>query len=148
MQQLNLPSYSFTVKKKGDNTLIFDELRKKYLVLTPEEWVRQHIIKFLIQEKKFPSGLISIEAEINVNNLRRRYDGLVYSRKNSPLLLIECKAPTVEINQKVFDQIFAYNTQVIAPYLLVTNGLRHFLLKREKGGGFKFSKEFPEYDKL
>ncbi len=148
MQELNLPTYQFNIKKQDQKLYIFDELRRKFIALTPEEWVRQNIIKYLVEDKGFPTGLISIEAEIDVNKLRRRYDGLVYSRQNAPLVLIECKAPSIAINQKVFDQIFAYNTQVIAPYLLITNGLNHYFLKRDIEGTFQFQKGFPLYNKL
>jgi hypothetical protein len=149
MQKLNLPEYQFNIKKEGNRLLIFDELRKRFIVLTPEEWVRQNLIKYLIQEKDFPPGLISLEAEINVNNLRRRYDGLVLSKKdNSPLVLIECKAPSVTINQKVFDQIFAYNTEIIAPYLFISNGLKHFFLATKKGEKPEFISSLPVYAKI
>lgn len=148
MQALNLPVYQFNTKSIRGKVSIFDDLRKKFIVLTPEEWVRQNIIKYLINEKEFPAGLISIEAEINVNSLRRRYDGLVYNRNQSPLMLIECKAPSVKITQKVFDQIFAYNTQVIALYLLVTNGLQHFVLKQEVNVAPVFIQTIPTYSEL
>lgn len=148
MQALNLPVYQFNTKSIRGKVSIFDDLRKKFIVLTPEEWVRQNIVKYLINEKEFPAGLISIEAEINVNSLRRRYDGLVYNRNQSPLMLIECKAPSVKITQKVFDQIFAYNTQVIAPYLLVTNGLQHFVLKQEVNVAPVFIQTIPTYSEL
>lgn len=148
MQALNLPPYHFNIKDNDGKKMIFDELRKKFLSLTPEEWVRQNIIQYLIQDKQFPPGLISIEAEINVNSLRRRYDGLVFSRNNMPLLLIECKAPSIKITQKVFDQIFAYNTQVVAPYLLITNGLQHFLLELKAGIAPKFLNSIDCYSEL
>lgn len=148
MQALNLPVYQFNIKSIQGKVSIFDDLRKKFVVLTPEEWVRQNIVKYLINEKEFPAGLISIEAEINVNNLRRRYDGLVHNRDQTPLMLIECKAPSVKITQKVFDQIFAYNTQVIAPYLLVTNGLQHFVLKQQVNEAPVFIQTIPPYTEL
>lgn len=148
MQPLNLPQYPFNIKTIGGKLSIFDDFRKKFVSLTPEEWVRQHIIKYLVEDKAFPAGLVSIEAEINVNNLRRRYDGLVFTRTHTPLLLIECKAPSVKITQKVFDQIFAYNTQVIAPYLLITNGLQHFLLKMSANNTPEFIQSIPNYTAL
>ena len=147
MQALNLPTYQFNIRKQDGKLIIFDELRRKNIALTPEEWVRQHLIKYLIEEKNYPPGLISIEAEINVNNLRRRYDGLVFNRERQALVLIECKAPEIKINQKVFDQIFAYNTQVIAPYLLVSNGLQHYILEIRNNKP-KFLQEIPVFNEL
>ena len=147
MQALNLPQYEFNTKNNDGRLLIFDELRRKFLVLTPEEWVRQNIIRYLIEEKKYPSGLISSEAGIKVNSLKRRYDGLIYSKEKKPLVLLECKSPKVKIDQKVFDQIFAYNTQIAAPYLLITNGLQHFFLAIENGA-VKFKQSIPPYEEI
>ncbi|QQS51999.1 MAG: type I restriction enzyme HsdR N-terminal domain-containing protein [Bacteroidota bacterium] len=148
MQALNLPLYSFNIQNKGSKKEIFDEIRRCFVVLTPEEWVRQNILKYLVTEKGFPNGLISIEAGLRVNRLKRRYDGLIYSRQNLPLVLLECKAPAVSINQAVFDQIFAYNTSVSAPYLLITNGMNHFFLKRNAEGKMEFMNTIPEYREL
>lgn len=148
MLTLNLPTYEFNIKKDAGRLLIFDKLRRKFLVLTPEEWVRQNIIRYLIEEKNYPSGLISSEAGIKVNTLQRRYDGLIYTKDKKPLVLLECKAPNVKINQKVFDQIFAYNTQITAPFLLITNGLQHFFLKVDKDREVKFEKSIPSYKEI
>jgi hypothetical protein len=148
MQTLNLPSYEFNIKNSDGRLLIFDALRRKFLVLTPEEWVRQNIIRYLIEEKKYPPGLISTEAGIKINTLQRRYDGLIYSKDKKPLVLLECKSPKIKINQSVFDQIFAYNTQIIAPYLLVTNGLQHFFLKKDESGKIKFEQHIPLFTEI
>ena len=148
MLTLNLPTYEFNIKKDAGRLLIFDKLRRKFLVLTLEEWVRQNIIRYLIEEKNYPSGLISSEAGIKVNTLQRRYDGLIYTKDKKPLVLLECKAPNVKINQKVFDQIFAYNTQITAPFLLITNGLQHFFLKVDKDREVKFEKSIPSYKEI
>lgn len=148
MQQLNFPDYTFKILNEGENLLIFDELRKKYLVLTPEEWVRQNLIRYLIEEKKFPKGLISLEAGLKVNTLQRRYDALVYSKDKRPLVLIECKAPSVNINEKVFDQILAYNATIKASYLIVSNGLKHYCLKKNDSNKFKFENSIPFYNEL
>ena len=103
MEKLNLPAYEFRIKKDSNNKLhIFDAIRQKNIHLTPEEWVRQHMIRFLIEEKEFPASLISIESGVKVNRLSRRYDALVYNREGEPILLLECKAPTVKIKQDSF----------------------------------------------
>ncbi len=126
MQSLNLPPYQFKLKQHGLRTHIFDAVRKKYVVLTPEEWVRQNFIQFLVQEKKFPSSLIAVEAGLKYNQLQKRMDVLIYDKQGSPLLMVECKAPEVKITQDVFDQIARYNMVFKVKYLVVTNGLHHF----------------------
>lgn len=148
MQPLNLPEYSFRWKVENNNHYIFDGIRKKFLLLTPEEWVRQNITAFLIEDRKFPPGLISAESGIKVNTLSRRYDILVYSKNRNPLVLVECKAPHIKITQKVFDQIIAYNYSVRAAFLLVTNGLQHFFLRKNEGGQFIFCDKIPEFQEL
>jgi hypothetical protein len=132
MIKLNLPEYKFELKKEHDRYLIRDIVRKKFLLLTPEEWVRQNITAFLIEDRKFPVSLFSVESGIKINTLQKRYDALVYSRSGTPLVLIECKAPEIAINQKVFEQIVAYNNSVKAPFMLVTNGLNHYFLKIDR----------------
>lgn len=126
MQELNLPKYQFKLKKDGKRTLIFDAIRKKYLVLTPEEWVRQNFLQYLIQEKKFPASLIAIEAGLKYNQLQKRTDVLVYDKQGKPFLIVECKAPEVKITQDAFDQIARYNMVLKVKYLVVTNGINHF----------------------
>lgn len=149
MKTLNLPAYNFAFQKDDKKTKIFDAIRKKYLVLTPEEWVRQNIIRFLVEERNFPKGLIAIEKGLKLNELKKRADVLVYSKQGTPLLMIECKAPEVPIDQKVFDQIGRYNITFKLPYLMVTNGLEHYcakidFIKKE----FSFLKEIPHYENL
>jgi len=127
MDKLNLPSYNFRISGTDKNdTLIFDAFRKKFINLTPEEWVRQHILQFLIAEKKVPEALVSVEAGIRINKLAKRYDALIYNRNAKPWMLVECKAPSVKINQDTFDQVVAYNHSINAKYILVTNGLKHY----------------------
>jgi hypothetical protein len=127
MDKLNLPSYSFRISKAKDERLfIFDSFRRKHVRLTPEEWVRQNILEFLVSEKKVPRSLVSSEAGVRVNTSRRRYDALIFDHHAEPWMLIECKAPTVVINQRTFDQIVAYNKSIQAKYILVTNGLKHY----------------------
>lgn len=130
MDKLNLPDYSFRIEHdRNKKTLIFDPVRKKKVLLTPEEWVRQNMIRFLVEDRNFPITLISVESLVKVNRLIRRFDVLVFNRKGETLLLIECKAPGVDICQDTFDQVIAYNHSLKAPYLLVTNGLKHYFCK-------------------
>lgn len=149
MQKLNLPSYSFSIKEENKKTKIFDVIRKKYFILTPEEWVRQNIIQYLIHEKSVPSGLIAVERGITLNGLRKRTDILVYSKNGNPILLVECKAPMVKINQAVFDQIGRYNINFKLPYLLVSNGMQHYIAKIDfEKESFAFINEIPDYELL
>ena len=151
MKELNLPAYSFSIKsEEGDKRLIFDEIRKKWLILTPEEWVRQHFVKYLVNELKFPPGLIGIEVTFKFNNLTRRADILVYNRSGNPILIVECKAPEVKIDNRVFDQIVEYNFRFRLNYLVVTNGLKHFActLGGEEVPEYEFLDSIPLYDEL
>jgi hypothetical protein len=150
MEKLNLPAYSFQITKSATaDLLIFDPLRKKKVLLTPEEWVRQNIIHFLIEEKKFPESLISLEAGIKVNRQSRRYDALIYSRSGTPLVLVECKAASVAILQDTFDQVTAYNRTVKANYLLITNGIKHYFCKiNMETKRYEFLDDIPVFDEL
>ncbi|MBR5957955.1 MAG: type I restriction enzyme HsdR N-terminal domain-containing protein [Salinivirgaceae bacterium] len=123
MEKLNLPDYSADIRISQKQ--VFDPLRRKYVALTPEEWVRQNIIRHLLA-LGFPQGLISVEQPITYNGLQKRCDIVVYNRQAQPRMIVECKAPQVSITQKVFDQIAVYNLQLNVEYLLVTNGLQHF----------------------
>ncbi|RNL54504.1 type I restriction enzyme HsdR N-terminal domain-containing protein [Pedobacter jejuensis] len=146
---LNLPTYPFKITEKGDVVFIFDELRKKHLVLTPEEWVRQHFIQHLISEKKFPKSLIQIEGGLVLNQLQKRSDILVYNTEGNKLLLIECKAPKVKITQSVFDQAARYNSIHQAKWIALTNGLQHVYAKiNHEKGSFDFIQELPDYNLL
>jgi hypothetical protein len=126
MLQLDFPNYKFKIKKKENKDYIFDEIRKKYVKLTKEEWVRQNCVKFLINEKSFSSVLINIEKTIKINNLSKRYDIVIYKPDGSINLLVECKSPEIKINQKTFDQIAIYNMNLKSKLLMVTNGLKHY----------------------
>jgi hypothetical protein len=149
MEKLNLPEYSFRISRKENKVMIFDALRKKNILLTPEEWVRQNILRFLTEERGFPPSLISIEAGLKVNRLARRYDALVYDRNRQPLMLVECKAPGVAINQNTFDQISAYNRTTKTIYLLITNGLKHYCCKLDDTAKrYVFLENIPAYDLL
>ncbi len=146
MKVLNLPHYSFKLKESSGKVQILDELRKRYVVLTPEEWVRQHIVQYLIQEKKYPSSLIAIEIGLKYNQLQKRADVLVYDRQGTPYILVECKAPEVKITQDVFHQIAVYNMSFKVKYLLVTNGMDHFICEMDyTANSYQFLKEIPVF---
>ncbi len=149
METLNLPTYSFKLKSNTGRNYIFDEIRKKYVVLTPEEWVRQNFIKYLCEEKKFPESLISVETNFSLYNTKKRSDILIYDRGGSPVMMVECKAPSVKIDNMVFDQILRYNLNFNLGYLIITNGLLHFCFKIDKtDNSTEFLNEIPDYSSL
>ena len=149
MEPLNLPTYFFSIKEDKGKKYIFDEIRRRYVSLTPEEWVRQHIIKYLTEEKNFPRQLLSVEKGHHRNRLYKRHDVLVYDRTGKPVLIVECKAPDIEISQKVFDQASRYNEQYNAPYLLVTNGKKHYCCQIDPvNRSFVFLKDIPFFKDL
>jgi hypothetical protein len=146
MQKLNLPTYNFKIKSNENKTLIFDIIRKKYMVLTPEEWVRQHFIAFLIEEKKYPTSLIAVEKQLTINNRKKRTDVLIFNADGKPDIIVECKAPNIKINQDTFDQIAKYNLKLKANFLIITNGLEHFYCKMDfENETYIFLKEIPSY---
>ena len=146
MEKLNLPTYSFNIKFIEQRKYIFDFIRKKYVILTPEEWVRQNFLKYLVEEKKYPASLIAVEKEFKLNNLSKRSDAVIYNKQGNPYLIIECKAPEVKIDQKVFDQIARYNMVLNVELLVVTNGLQHFCCKLDaEEDTYYFLKEIPDY---
>jgi Type I restriction enzyme R protein N terminus (HSDR_N) len=146
MKQLNFPSYNFRFRDSENKKYIFDEIRKKFVVLTPEEWVRQHVVQFLVQEKKYPMSHINVEKLIKINTLNKRYDIVVFQLDGSIKLLIECKAPSVDISQTTFDQIAQYNLILSANYLMVTNGLKHyFCLINFQEQRYDFLRDLPNY---
>ena len=120
---IKYPLFNTKLKKLKGQTYIFDEVRKKWLVLSPEEWVRQHLIHFLIKQKKYPASLISIEKEIILNDLKKRYDIVVYNKQLQPIIVIECKAPYIELDQSVVEQALRYNLIIKANYLMLSNGV-------------------------
>ena len=146
MQNLNFPTYSFRFKNSENKVSIFDEIRKKFILLTPEEWVRQHVVQFLLQDKKYPKSYINVEKLIKINDLSKRYDGVVFQPNGEIFLLIECKAPEVQISQQTFDQIARYNLVLKAKYLMVTNGLNHYFCQMDfENEKYVFLRELPEY---
>jgi hypothetical protein len=148
VKNLNFPSYNFRIKNSENNTYIFDVIRKKFVVLQPEEWVRQNCIQFLINEKNFPVNLINVEKVVRINGLNKRYDIIAYNSDGSIFLIVECKAPKVKISQSAFDQIARYNLILKASYLMVTNGLNHYFCTIDHNLGiYNFLKELPSYVK-
>ena len=146
MENLNLPTYSFKIKSEAQRKLIFDSIRKKYIVLTPEEWVRQNFIRYLIEEKGYPAALIAVEKKVDVNLLPQRSDIVLYNSNAKPVMIVECKAAKVKVSQDVFNQIARYNMKLRVPLLVVTNGLNHYCCKMDYNKQtFEFIKEIPHY---
>jgi hypothetical protein len=144
MQQLNFPAYSFRFKNNENKVAIFDEIRKKFVILTPEEWVRQHVVRFLLEEKKYPKSYINVEKLLKVNGLKKRYDAVVFNPDGSIFILVECKAPEVKISQDTFDQIARYNMTLNAQFLMVTNGHNHYFCKMDyEQEEYQFLQELP-----
>jgi hypothetical protein len=149
MQALNLPTYLFNIKSEGGRKFILDTIRRKYVALTPEEWVRQNFIRYLISEKGYPASLLSVEASFLLYKVSKRTDILVYNRLGQPIAIVECKAPEVEITQTVFDQIIRYNLRYKTDYLMVTNGLRHFCCRlTHQTGQVEFLQEIPSFERI
>jgi predicted type IV restriction endonuclease len=146
MQKLNFQLYNFRFKNSENKVSIFDAIRKKFIILTPEEWVRQHVVQFLIEEKKYPKSLINVEKVLKVNGLRKRYDAVVFNPDGSIFILIECKAPEIKITQATFDQIARYNMTLKAEFLMVTNGLNHYFCQMDfENEKYDFLTELPLY---
>ena len=125
MKKLNLPLFEFKIKKENKNNIIFDEIRKKWIVLTPEEWVRQNFIKFILS-KNYPKSLINCEKVFYINKVLKRYDIVVYDSSGDVNILVECKSYEIKINQDHFDQVMRYNLELKSKNIIVTNGISHF----------------------
>ena len=148
MQNLNFPTYSFRLKNSENNTHIFDVIRKKFVVLHPEEWVRQHCVQYLIHEKKYPIALINVEKAVLINGLNKRYDIVVFNSDGSLCVVVECKAPNVKISQDTFDQMARYNRTLEANYLMVTNGINHYFCTMNHDlESYQFLESLPNYNK-
>lgn len=146
---LNLPDYPLNVKKNGNRLLVFDRLRKRFVALTPEEWVRLHFVEYLIQEKQFPSALMGNEVSLTQNGIKRRCDTLVADRQGKPLVIVEYKAPEIEITQQVFDQIVRYNMVLRARYLMVSNGMTHYCCHIDYDNNtYAFLTDIPRYEDI
>lgn len=152
MVQLNLPPFEINCKKSNGKIVIYDILRKKYVALTPEEWVRQHFVHYLINHKGYPSTYMANEVAINVNGMSRRCDSVVYREgvlPLEPMMIIEYKETNVPITQKVVDQIYRYNTVLKVPYLIISNGMNHYCLKIDYDKEeYIFMKDIPEYPNI
>jgi len=149
MLDLNLPPFDINIKKTNGKPMVFDRLRRRFVALTPEEWVRQHFINFLITEKGYPPALIANEIQINLNNLKRRCDSVIYDRQLTPLVIVEYKAPDVAITQNVFDQIVRYNIVLKVKYLIVSNGMNHYCCKMDyENQTFVYLPDIPVYTEL
>lgn len=142
--QLNLPSYEFQFRNDGQSKQIFDSLRKRFVELTPEEWVRQHFIRFLVEEKKYPASLISVEHGLKVSGMQKRTDLVVYSRSGKPMMIVECKAPEVEINEDTLFQAARYNMTLKADFLVLTNGMEHYCLRMLENN-FEYLEDLPSH---
>jgi len=149
LKELNLPEYSFRITGQGKTRMILDVQRRKFVKLTPEEWVRQNFVQYLIREGGYPPGLIGIEIPLIYNKLKKRVDILVHDRKGQPVMIVECKSYDVPLDDPVFEQIAIYNMRFNVPCLVVTNGLRHYAC-RLKGEGEKpeYLMAIPLYDEL
>ncbi|HPR58345.1 MAG TPA: type I restriction enzyme HsdR N-terminal domain-containing protein [Bacteroidales bacterium] len=149
MEQLNLPFYQFTTRNAKGKEEIFDVIRRKFVALTPEEWVRQHFIHYLNTEKNVPLWMIAVEKTLIYNRMNKRADILVYSGNGKPLLMAECKAASVPINQRVFDQVARYNLTMRVPFLVVTNGLVQICCKINLDeASYEFLDDIPDYETL
>ncbi|MBL7871647.1 MAG: type I restriction enzyme HsdR N-terminal domain-containing protein [Cyclobacteriaceae bacterium] len=147
MYKLNLPECKLTLRKEGGKVLIFDVIRKKYIVLTPEEWVRQHFVHYLIDQYKYPKSLFRVETSLTYNTLQKRSDIVIYNRFGKPWMLIECKAPGIKLTQKAFNQVAVYNMTIGAQYVAVTNGMVQYCFEagKENGSEVKFLESFPDF---
>lgn len=146
MYELNLPTFDFRLKKENSVVFIFDVIRKKFVKLTPEEWVRQHVVHFLLEQKHYPASLVNVEVGMEIQTMRRRADIVCYESDGGVRMITECKAPEVKITQTVFEQIAQYNMCLKAKYLLVTNGLEHFVCEiNAEQKTYTFLQDIPPY---
>jgi type I site-specific restriction endonuclease len=149
LKKLNLPEYAFRIRELDSKRQIFDESRKRFVALTPEEWVRQNFLQYLITEKQYPRSLISVEGGLKLYKRKKRTDIVVYDNQGKALLIVECKAPEVRIDQNVFDQIVRYNMALQVNYLILTNGLNHYSCAIDYvNQNYRFLKEIPAYTDL
>jgi hypothetical protein len=147
MNRLNLPEYSIKIAERNGKKVIFDILRRKYVALTPEEWVRQHFVHFIIEKKGYPQTLIANEVELKIGNKSLRCDSVLYDRNMQPRMIIEYKSPSIELQQKVFNQISTYNLLLKVDYLIVSNGMQHYCCKMDyENHKYVFLEEIPDYE--
>ena len=149
MLSLNLPPFDIKIQQRDGKSFIFDPLRKKYIALTPEEWVRQHFVHFLTDFKGYPKGLLANEVQLNLNGTKKRCDTVLFNKDLSARMIVEYKAPHVEITQAVFDQITRYNMVLKVEYLIVSNGLRHYCCRIDYNTmQYTFLPDIPAYTEL
>jgi hypothetical protein len=149
MDSLNLPAYEYRLEKREGKLVIFDPIRKKFIILTPEEWVRQHFVNFLVQHLGYPMGRMGVELGTKYNTLQKRSDILFYDQDLNPLVIVECKAPHIKLNQAAFNQISVYNKTLKAKLLIVTNGLQHYACSCDHATSeIKFLENIPSYKEL
>ena len=150
MIELNLPTYPYRLRRNTDGHIaIWDATRRRYVVLTPEEWVRQHFVAFLVAHRGYPAGRIGNEISLTLNGMPRRCDTVVYDAQGNPLALVEYKAPHITITQDTFDQIVRYNTQFLVPYIIVSNGLTHYCCHIDyTSRTHTFLPDIPTYDDM
>lgn len=149
MLELNLPPFDKKITMKDDKAFILDVIRRQYVALTPEEWVRQHFVHFLIEHKGYPQSLMANEVQLKLNGMSRRCDTVVYDRALRPRVIIEYKAPSVSITQRVFEQICRYNIVLQVDYLIVSNGLAHYCCKVDYANrSYTFVEDIPEYSNI
>ncbi len=146
MVKLNLPQYPLRIKHSADKQLVFDQIRKKHIILTPEEWVRQHFVNYLIHDLQYPKSLVKIESGLTVNKMGKRTDILVYNHDIEPHLLVECKAAQVNLNHETLEQLATYNRTIKAKYLVLTNGLKHYCCGMDYDlGSYQFQSTIPQF---
>ncbi len=149
MQPLNLPPAPLRLQERNGQTTVFDPLRRRHIRLTPEEWVRQHFVHFLIAHKGYPQGLLANEVSLKLNGTTRRCDTVLYDLSAQPRMIVEYKAPTIQLSQRTFDQISRYNIVMRVPYLIVSNGLQHFSCRIDyEQGTYEFLRQIPDYGEL
>lgn len=149
MLSLNLPAFDVKISKKNGKNVIFDIIRRRFVALTPEEWVRQHFVHYLVEQKRYPKSLMANEVQLYLNGTKKRCDTVLYRRDLTAQMIIEYKAPDVEITQAVFDQIGRYNLVLRVDYLVVSNGMRHFCCRMDYAhNSYMFLNEIPSYDVL
>ena len=145
-QELNFPKFEYRFKSTENKVSIFDVIRKKFIILQPEEWVRQHCVHYLINNKNYPISFINVEKELTINGLKKRYDIVIFNSDGSIFLIVECKSHSIKIDQTTFDQIARYNLVLNATYLMVTNGLNHYYCEMDmESERYSFLKTIPDY---
>lgn len=149
MLQLNLPEFNFRINKENHKLLIFDNQRKRYVALTPEEWVRQNFVRFLVETRGYPAAYLAIEKQLNYNGMKKRCDAILYNNEAKPVLIIEFKAPNVKISQETFDQVAVYNAKLNVDYFMISNGLEHYCCKvNTQNARYDFFPLIPDYKTL